>query len=181
MRASTRCSRANPNPKPKPNPNPNPNPKPNQVESTLASIDPPPPPLDSGVGGALAGLSEARLPEAAAVEALAPELAALARGLAARLAALRDGLTAQRRQLREGYQARARARVRVRVNPNPNPNLFSTGESSLRKSLPEMTSVPPSLFTSAGLLRPACSRRRLRACDAWLRATFTPISERLPG
>ena len=28
MRASTRCSRANPNPKPKPNPNPNPNPNP---------------------------------------------------------------------------------------------------------------------------------------------------------
>ena len=75
-----------------------------QVESTLATIDPPPPPLDSGVGYALAGLSEARLPEAA-VEALAPELAALARGLATRLAALRDGLTAQRRQLREGYQA----------------------------------------------------------------------------
>ena len=94
-------SGSNPKPKPKPKPKPNPN----QVESTLASIDPPPPPLDSGVGGALAGLSEARLPEAAAVEALAPELAALARGLAARLAALRDGLTAQRRQLREGYQA----------------------------------------------------------------------------
>lgn len=75
-----------------------------QVEGTLASIDPPPPPLDSGVGHALAGLSEAKLPEAA-VEALAPELATLARGLATRLAALRDGLTAQRRQLREGYQA----------------------------------------------------------------------------
>ena len=59
--------------------------------------------------------------------------------------------------------------------------LFSTGDSSLRRSLPEMTSVPPSLFSSAGMLRPACSRRRLRACDVWLRATLTPMSERLPG
>ena len=41
--------------------------------------------------------------------------------------------------------------------------LLSTGESSLRSSLPEMVSVPPSLLTSAGLLRPVCSRRRLRS------------------